>query len=215
MSTRQLYILDFDRTLFDTRRFFEDMKAALKRTHQLDMKAFAKTFESFIEPATGGYDPHRHHGELLGLTPGELDQVVAAELGHEDYTFPDAAAWLSSQAHAPNVDLVIVTMGRPRYQELKFQHSAPVRDIRKIVVNTNKGAIIRRHLKSGGGEYALEFLDQPYRTMTLIDDSADTFTALGNTGQIDCIRIARPGEKYTELPTPAHVRHITSFGELS
>jgi hypothetical protein len=215
MRARDLYILDFDRTLFDTRRFVDDMKAALGRTHQLDAQAYSDTFATFFDLETGGYDPHRHHEKLLGLSADELDRVVSTELDGQDYTFPDAAAWLHRHMQAPAEDLIVITMGRPRYQALKFDHAATCGSLRKIVVATNKGDIIRRHLAEGGGEYGMDFLDEPYGRITLIDDSADTFAALGSTDRITGIRIARPGQKYTELPTPPHVRHITSFGELS
>jgi hypothetical protein len=214
-TARHLYILDFDRTLFDTHRFFEDMQSALRRTHQLNTKAFIDTFETFMEPKTGGYDPHRHHEHLLGLTADELDEVISHELDGRDYTFPDAAQWLDRHIHDQMEDLIVVTMGRPRYQALKFRHARETQSLHKIVVNTNKGALIRHHLTEGGGEYDLHFLDKPYEQMTLIDDSADTFTALGAIDKITGIRIARPGQKYTEIPTPPHIRHITSFGELS
>jgi len=212
--SRALYILDFDRTLFDTHRFFEDMKACLERTHKLDIGQFTATWQSYVEPGSGGYDPHRHHQALLGLSPDELDEVIQSELGNRDYTFPDATTWLEQHLHRDDEDLVVVTMGRPRYQALKFHHAPLVRPLHKVVVATNKGDIIRRHLSAGAGEYGLDFLDQPYAPMTLIDDSTDTFTALGPTDRITGIRIARPGEKYSNTPTPAHVRHITSFEEL-
>jgi hypothetical protein len=213
--SKRLYLLDFDRTLFDTHRFFEDTKAALARTHRLDLDEFTATWQAYIEPSSGGYDLHRHHQDLLGLTPDELDQVITEELGHTNYLFEDAKQWLSRHTQAPDEELIIITMGRPRYQKLKFTHAQDVSPLRKLVVQTNKGAIIRRHLNEGAGEYGLDFLDAHYDSITLIDDSAETFTALGETDRISGIRIARPGEKYSDIPTPPHVRHITSFGDLT
>jgi FMN phosphatase YigB (HAD superfamily) len=208
--SKPLFILDLDRTIFDTSRFFEDIKAALHRTHRLDINEFTNTYNAFIEPQVG-YDPHGHHGKLLGLTPDQLDEVIKQELDDRDYAFPDAAAWLE-QHHED--DVVVITMGRPRYQELKFHHCAPVRDLPKIVVATNKGLVIRRHIEGRAGEYDLSFLDT-HDHITLIDDSVDTFTALGQAARITGIRIARPGQKWADLPTPPGIRHITSFGELS
>jgi hypothetical protein len=212
---RSLYILDFDRTLFDTYRFFRDIVQALQRTHTLDLAQFDATYHSFIEPATGGYDPHAHHGHLLGLSAHELDAIITHELGDANYLFPDADDWLQRHLHDPDTDLIIVTVGRPRYQELKFHHAPTVTPLRKIVVQTNKGRLIHDHLAHRGGDYGLDFLDQPYETITLIDDAADTFTALGPTDRITGIRIARPGEKYSDRPAPPHIRQITNFGDLS
>jgi hypothetical protein len=213
--SKRLYLLDFDRTLFDNHRFFEDFKSALNRTHKLDLGEFTRTWEAYYEPEAGGYNPHRHHQDLLGLTPDELDEVITSELGHTNYLFPDARQWLSRHMPNPDEDLIVVTMGHPRYQKLKFSHTPDIKPLRKVVVRTNKGAIIRRHLNEGAGEYGLDFLDQHYESISLIDDSADTFTALGQTDRISGIRIARPGEKYSDIPTPPYVRHITSFGDLS
>jgi FMN phosphatase YigB (HAD superfamily) len=213
--SRSLYILDLDRTLFDTHRFFRDIMHTLQRTHSLDMAQFDATYRAFIEPASGGYDPHAHHEHLLGITAHELDELITQELGDTSYLFPDADEWLKRHIKNPDIDLVVVTMGRPRYQELKFHHAPTIKPLRKVVVRTNKGEVFRHHLENGASQYGLDFLDYPYEQITLIDDAVGTFTALGNTPRITGIRIARPGEKYSDLPTPPHVREITNFGELA
>ncbi|MDF2460977.1 MAG: hypothetical protein K0S68_380 [Candidatus Saccharibacteria bacterium] len=211
---KRLYLLDFDRTIFDNHRFINDVVDFLKNDRGLDIERFHATFDQFVDHDHGGYDPHAHHQELLGISPDELDRILRKGLGGRDYAFPDAAAWI--KARDPERDhVVVITVGRPRYQAIKFHHTPVVKDLRKIVVRTNKGAVLRHHLTQGAGEYGLDFLDQHYDSISLIDDSAETFTALGPTDRISGIRIARPGEKYSDIPTPPFVRHITSFGDLS
>jgi hypothetical protein len=209
----RLYIVDLDRTIFDTRRFLAAVKGVIVQEHHLDPGAFDRTMASFIDPESG-YDAHKHYTDLTGQGPNQLDELVARTLHDQDFAYPDATAWIKARdPHHEHV--VILTTGRRRYQQLKFRHAPAIRDLHKVIVNTNKGIIIRRHLHEGVGEYNLDFLNQPYAAITLIDDSADTFTALGDIPAITRIRILRPGEKYSDRPTPPHVSQIASFGELS
>ena len=206
-----LYLVDFDLTLFNTYQFFNDIKQLLAQTHQVSTDEFDRSYGQFVFPEAGGYDLHAHGQHLLGISADALDDLITARLD-KDYLYQDASAWLSRRA-ADRV--VVITLGAPKWQALKFHHAPAVRSLHKVVVATEKGPIIRRHLNEGAGEYNLDFLNDPYEPITLIDDRPDTFTDLGDIDRITGIRIARPGTKYAGQPTPPGVRHITSFGDLS
>lgn len=214
MSDRRLFLLDFDRTIFDTKRFSTDIMHALQAKYSLDPIEFERTYTDYFDPETGGYDPHAHHNKLLGITPDELDSVVSHSLSGRDYRFPDAASWMDDRDYSRD-DCVIITMGRPRYQALKFAHCSGIVHIEKIVMPRNKGIAVRNHLHHIPQTPDLSILDGEYEQILLIDDSADTFTALGDEPKITGIRLCRAGEKYSQIPSPPHVRQINSFGDLT
>jgi FMN phosphatase YigB (HAD superfamily) len=213
MAARHLYILDLDRTIFDTHRFFAAVRNAIITEHQLDPGEFDRTMPSFTDPESG-YDAHKHYTSLTNRGPDQLDELIQHKLHGQDFAYADATTWIKAR-NPRRDDVVILTTGIIRYQKLKFHHAPITRELHKVIVATNKGAIIRRHLHERVGEYNLDFLDQPYSDIMLIDDSAGTFTALGPGTSIIGVRICRPGEKYSNHPTPPHVRHIVSFGELA
>lgn len=200
----RLYILDLDRTLFDTGRFFNDLLAALGRSHNLDLAQSRATMAEFNDPETGGYDPHEHHERLLGISAGELDRIVAQELGHADYMFTDATAWLTAKRREEGTDFVILTVGRPRYQKLKLEHAPAAQGLPMVVLPSAKAIYIKEH-----------YLNTGAKEVTFIDDSADVFQDLTPTDALKLVRIARPGEKYSDRPCPPAIRQITNFGELS
>jgi hypothetical protein len=200
----RLYILDLDRTLFDTGRFFNDVLAALKRTHNLDLEQSRATMAEFIDPENGGYDPHSHHERLLGITADELDHIVTHELGRKDYMFTDATAWLTAKRREEGTDFVILTVGRPRYQKLKLEHAPAAQDLPMVVLPSAKATYIKEH-----------YLNTGAKEVTFIDDSADVFQGLTQAGSLMLVRIARPGEKYSDQPCPPDIRQISNFGELS
>jgi hypothetical protein len=201
---RRLYILDLDRTLFDTKRFFDDLLAALGRSHGLDPDKAKASMAEFVDPEAGGYDPHGHHEKLLGLSADQLDALITRELSGRDYLFPDATAWLEDKRADKDNEFVILTQGRPRYQQLKLAHAAAARSLPMVVVPSDKAGQIRSR-----------YAGRPYDQITLVDDSAEVFEELAGTRGITLVRIARPGEKYSDRPCPPHITQITNFGELS
>jgi hypothetical protein len=200
---RHLYIVDLDRTVFDTKRFFNYIVATLNRTHSLDREKFQSSMADYVDPESGGYDPHAHHEELLGLSADDLDGVIKHELAQHDYVFPDAADWLTLKRSDPANKIVILTVGRARYQQLKLDHAPAAAGLPIVVIPGDKGGVIKQRFLGHDAD------------ITLIDDAAQVFEELAGTPGINLIRIARPGEKYSDIPCPPEVRQITNFGELS
>jgi phosphoserine phosphatase len=210
---RSLFILDFDRTIFDTKRFYTDVATVMQTEHHLDVDLLKRTYDAFFDPEAGGYNIHAHHEHLLGLTADQFDETIRHHLGNHDYRFPDAAAWMDEHRETDD-DLVIITMGLPRYQKLKFAHCSGLDGITKVIMPSNKGALLKRHIKGEDTTHDFSFLDQPYDHTYLIDDSAETFTALGVEPTITGIRLVREGQRYSTIPTPPGIREIKSFGDL-
>ncbi len=175
---RRLYILDFDRTIFDTLLFYTDIASVMQAKHDLDLDLFKQTYEQFFDAESGGYDIHAHHTNFVGITADEFDDVITNNLAGRDYRFADAAVWMDRRD--PSDDLIIITMGIPRYQKLKFAHCSGLDGLTKVIVPSNKGALLRRHLEGEDTSHNLSFLDKPDRQLLLIDDSAETFTAPGD-----------------------------------
>ncbi|MDB5178452.1 MAG: hypothetical protein JWN01_395 [Patescibacteria group bacterium] len=211
--TRRLYILDFDRTVFDTDCFIADTKILFRHALGISARDFDATQNLYIEPNTKYYNFHGHIESLAGIGQHDLDQLITSQLRDRDYLYPDSAAWLATRD--PLTDTVIImTVGRPPFQQLKFNYAKAIDGLRKIIVPKNKGELIREHIldqpEIGDLNLTLNLYDRVY----LVDDSPETFTGLGKINGVKGLRIVRPDGKYRHIPTPPSAQQITNFGDL-
>lgn len=108
--------IDFDRVLFDTDRFNEEMKEATG-LHHVDEDVYDEK---------GNYSPDKH-AEAAGIDPEKIYSFV--ENNAEKYVYPDVRK-LEKLDH----EIWIVTRGEERFQRSKIENSGIKSLFEKIVV---------------------------------------------------------------------------------
>jgi hypothetical protein len=211
---RRLYILDFDHTVFESDRFIADLRDLVSRVFDLNPAEFDANQPQYVEAGTKYYDFHGHIQALTGISPKQLNRLVGEHLPDRDYSYPDISAWIGDRDRL-NEKVIVMTVGRPPFQELKFKYAKAVDGIRKLVVPKNKGEIIREHITGAPAAYRLDIALHIFEHIYLIDDSPETFRGLGQLNEVSGIRLARPNGKYQHIPTPTGTREITSLRELA
>jgi hypothetical protein len=205
-----LYLIDFDRTIFDTSAFSHELLASLVTQFDIDPADFRRQMPRYVLPQEVGYDFFAHATAITGQDAATITRLLTPHLSRADYAYPDVAGWV--ERHHQDT-IAIITVGTPAYQELKFQYTPVITPLRKYVVGENKGKLIHDVLT--GAPSALDLNLSRYDHVTVIDDNPVTFTHLDPPSGITGIYLSRPGEKYAGQSVPPHIRTITSLGDLS
>lgn len=116
---RPTVLLDFDRTTFDSNRFYIDALAVLERRFGVNARQMAADYTQHCEWRNGirFYDL-LSHTEALGIAGEIAGKVISDGLAGRNYVYDDVVPFLAFvQTRASRVE--IVTHGLPRFQELK------------------------------------------------------------------------------------------------
>jgi hypothetical protein len=208
----RLTILDLDRTLFDSGRFLTDLLGLLAIHYQVNAEAFRAGISGYR--AGDWYDFHRHVAAVTGLDTQAVATLAAQGLAGRSYLYADVTPWLSA-AGAAGEKLLIMTVGTQAFQSLKFNHAPELAGVPHWIVKRNKGQIIAERLAPAPGGWRLNGRAGEYDTLRLVDDNPTTHAALGSHPAITAYHLARPGEPYSDLPTPPGARRITTLLDLN
>lgn len=209
--TKPLYILDFDRTLFDTTAFTADLRSVLHRSHRVPGDRFDQIMIRYLNPSGQLYDLAAEAAALAGITATELQTLAANALAGRDYLFPDATDWL--RRHQAD-QLAIITTGHRNFQTFKLQFAPTLHHLPRLIIPDNKAQYVASQISGQTPPFTLDFLDNVFDHIYLVDDNPDTFAGLLSTPGLTCIRLARPGQRFASQPTPSGITTITSFKEL-
>lgn len=191
---KQLLFLDFDSTLFDTPRFFEDLIYILAEEYGLDPNTYRQEEHNYRDETGSMYDFFSHIAQYTQDPADAIVQKVWPKL-KKDYIFDDARKILNNKKIREKSQ--IVTLGYPQYQHLKLA-LAGLLDYPHTIIQEPKIPYI---------EAKYPFAEK----VTLIDDRAFTFDYPA-TKPIELFQIVR----YSHQPKTKNpnVRIISSFDEL-
>lgn len=109
--------VDFDKTLYDTPRFGQDLKRLIADAAHISVEKVTADIRRFIADLNlGGYDYERHmrsYGLDAGTMWAALEELVAA-----DYLYEDSPAFVQSlcdEGYKPH----ILSFGEERFQSIK------------------------------------------------------------------------------------------------
>jgi hypothetical protein len=212
---KRLYLADFDRSLFDTARFQNDLFRKFTSGDSARETEFIAAIPSFSDPATGFYDFFEHAGAYTGMTRSQIIEHIKATIPDPDYTFPDSREWVARQRESDDA-IVILTVGSRDYQNLKFTYAPSLGHLPYNVINANKSQFL--HAELAGRQvppYSVSFTPGSFDEIILIDDSAVHLQHLPSSAGILGIHLVRPGGKYSHLSAPPGMRTISNLGEIT
>lgn len=142
---QKLLLLDFDRTLFDSGRFIDQVWEQLAR-YGADAKA-AKTQVDRFRVYVGDLYDYNFFGHLESLGLGDTQAIVDrlhADLGNENFLFADAPSALDLQKQ---IKTEILTYGNEPFQRFKLSFCPQLADIQTVIMTRPKGEFLRdQHL---------------------------------------------------------------------
>ena len=209
---KRLFISDLDRTIFDCDRFYIDICKQLQKKDILSNQQLSEITLLLQDLLTNPY-----LSDLI--TRYRLEEAVVAavvqNLTPNKYVYPDVKGWLQNIKPA---ELIILTTGIAKYQEMKFQVSPMLAPYpHRVIKQPNKGSYLLKRLKySNVGLKIIGLADEKwYQQLVLIDDRNYNLNALASSARVKLFHIRRPTEKMRDLDIAPAVSDISSFKEVA
>jgi hypothetical protein len=172
MSAPFILYVDFDNTLFDTKRFAADLYTLIARHANTTAAGVAESAKQHIShPGLGGYQFARHIAGY-NLDSGSMWQQLGELLATKDYLYPDSSDFIQ-QALRHGYDPHILSFGETRFQQAKIRPALTAlngeqpQNIPMTIIDYKKHIYINRTHPGGRG--------------TLIDDVPDQQLPAGFT----------------------------------
>lgn len=137
-------LLDFDRTLFNTNKFYEAVWRVLAARYGVDPDVEitrAQDFYTYVDDFHD-YDFFAHIDALRIGSKAEVSTVLKAELMGIDFLYPDAQDALRLKHR---YELSILTFGNEPYQRFKLGFCPELQDVPTRITLMRKGDYIRGH----------------------------------------------------------------------
>lgn len=203
----QLVILDFDNTLFNVGDFLADFGHVAEVECGIAPKKFHGTYES-ARKASGSYNGYDHLW-LLGVSVKEAERILSPAFFRKDYTCPGvcgAIAQFENQA-----DLVIWTLGHPRFQEFKRSLIPCLADIPLIAGEAAKSTFPK---EIELGDKQAHYNGRDYSKLVMIDDHPRNFL-VSPPSYMRQIRVRAPEGRYSSIETPQGVEEVSNISDIS
>lgn len=176
-----IWLYDFDRTLFDTTRFFEWIWTFLEETYGIDSAMEKERARDYYTYAGDLYDYQffRHIASIRTITDSaEVVHRRALENQPASFLFPDINSVLDMVEEGR-----ILTYGNAPYQQFKLSFCPELKSVPTDIILIDKGAYISEHYDAA-------------QSIVLVDDKQLAATLPGN---VTFIRLDREqGPPYKE-----------------
>lgn len=138
-------VLDFDRTLFDSDRFYHEALAALEQELGVDASAMTADYTRYCQWRNGirFYDLFSH-AEALGITESTVRRVLERRLVGRDYVYHDVGRFLAfSDSRTATTE--VVSHGLRRFQAFKWAMAPALQRLTLRPIVEPKADFIIRH----------------------------------------------------------------------
>lgn len=150
MTNQFVVYVDFDKTLYDTEAFSQDLCTVIARKANLPLSKVEQDKHSFFsDPVLGGYD-YEAHIVSYGLDPTMMWQALETLVQQNNYLYAESTDFITSlrdDGYEPR----ILSFGEKRFQLTKIQAVLPYlrsaqskKDLEVTVVDSKKHEHIRR-----------------------------------------------------------------------
>lgn len=206
MQHQQLVILDFDSTLFSVEKFIDDLPKVIEAQCGIPAERYHATYEE-AKKASGSYSIYDHI-TLLGVSVAEAERILTPAFFPHDYACPGLKETL--ERFKQNADLVIWTLGHPRFQQFKRSLIPYLADIPLIADEASKVTFPKEIVLEA--DHAV-YHDLHYTKIVMIDDRPRNFLE-NPPAYMRQIRVRYPSGRYSAIDTPRGVEEVTSLTEI-
>lgn len=216
-----LYILDLDRTIFDTDQHFHDFCEVLKVEFDINPVPILM-HEKSITKTPGPYSPLddiRYNLEI-SISPEEIIEKENSLLASSSnkYLYSDAIVFLEKIKQQKNSKIIIATVGTHEYQMHKRHISPALHGIDMMITSRPKSQLFAESLTFLPDiiEVNHESVQEYAKSIIFVDDRAGTFDGnLPDDHRFQSFRIIRPlKDRYSEQTSQPSVPKIKELPEI-
>jgi hypothetical protein len=207
-----LFILDLDRTIFDTASLYADLTEMIEKTWGTSVATAMRKHEATSEHLDPFQYLQEHHDIDYGEATGEFTRFTAEKYpdGHS-YLYPDVPQLLDYLRRRPRTTVRIVTTGTQLSQKFKLAQCPELKWIKPQIVSDNKGKLLEEAFQKAG---AIFFDGQYFKYLVLIDDKNTALTPVTPHRRRLLIHLMRPGAKFAERSQRSDIREIPSLDQV-
>jgi hypothetical protein len=207
-----LLVLDFDRTIFDTHRYYQDFHEMLTRQYGAEFAAAM----SAAEGASQYFDPFAfllEHGVSYAAATAAFDAYTAKKYpAGTSYLFADAHRLITALRHHPQIHPAILTTGSRQSQEFKLALCPELAELPQDIIAGNKGQQLQRDIDAHG---AVTIGGKPYLRIALVDDRSSVLEHIKpHARHRRLIHILRPGTKYQQTAARTDIVQIANLADV-
>lgn len=202
-----LWLLDFDGTLFDSEAFKRDLKGFISSIG-IDRIKFDQTYQQ-SKNQYGSYDLFEHMEKYFSISEVNLRPKLYHYFADKDYQYPDVANFLTSTSGDHRV---IFTLGSDRFQRFKIGLTSSLSGLDVLQTESAKNRELIEISKASQSK-RLKFRGQDYQKIYYLDNRVEFFIADPLAGLVQ-IRIHRVGDYYYKDLTPEGVQEVGNLNEI-
>jgi hypothetical protein len=212
-SAELLVVLDFDRTVFDTHRYYQDF-LAMVASHYGESQAHNLRA---AEAANKYFDPFAYLQEQ-GIDPAE-SAAAFRQFHHEkyadkptgSYVYDDASELIAALNGRPHTKVVILTTGGLLSQRFKLELCPELSQLPHQIIPGNKGIHLQQDIDA---HQAVTLNGVAYTRIALVDDRDDVLAHIRPHQGHQLFHIVRPGSKYQPTISRPDIIEISSLIEI-
>lgn len=208
MNLPNLFFLDFDGTLFNTKMFWEAVQMECTKTRNIPEATFLDTYAQSKSEKTI-YDIDKHI-QLLGLSKEDVQSIFTSLFQRNSYIYPDVLPFLGN--HSSDT-VVILTQGVAWFQEAKIASLPPHNPPLRVIVTDYKK---RHYIENAIGFYedGVLFEGDHYKSLIFVDNMADAFLPEEHGDAFRQYRIRRNDDPHADEPTRKGSIEITTLLDI-
>jgi FMN phosphatase YigB (HAD superfamily) len=212
MDQTYLIVLDFDRTLFDTARFYRDFLAAISHTWGADLAASMQEVER-----TGEHlDPFHYLQNTHGIACDAVAQAFTAYIatiypGGANYLFEGAPELIQYLRARPHTHVLIMTTGTKQSQTFKLGLCPELAPLEHRIISENKGKILQAEFEQAGG---IAIGGRRFSHFVFVDDKASALTPIASHHRRILIHLLRPDAKFQDRTQRPDVHEVASLRDV-
>jgi len=207
-----LIVLDLDRTLFDTARFYQDFLAALAHTWNTELATTMMNVER-----TGEHlDPFEYLQDKHGIT---YEEVINAFKSFTEAKYPNGTNYLFEGApelveylrKRPCTQVLIMTTGTKQSQEFKIALCPELASLNHEIISENKGKVLQDKFEETG---SITLRGRHFHHFVLVDDKASALMPIAAHKRRILIHILREDAKFQEHTGRSDIREVSALRQV-
>ncbi|MCK5459935.1 threonylcarbamoyl-AMP synthase [Candidatus Parcubacteria bacterium] len=221
MFNKNLFFIDFDDTLFNTKKFKKDLIKIFSKNN-INTKQFAESYYDY--PLKKGsrlckYDPEHQIKKLSEKykidkikLKNDIDEFTSDT---SKFLFKDTLAFLQKLKKEKNNRLILISFGKTKFQRKKILNSGIRKFFHEIIITDKKKIdLIKKHKKTAAADYLYFLEDHPKQLNYAKNKIRQQIKSNSCFKKFFIIRVKHNDGRYSKIKTESDFYEIKKINEF-